>query len=83
LTFDPLISLIAIYSKETIKQVHKTVRKMIFSIKVFVTLLDYLKIPQVAILGDLHVERVLASSSRFLSDALTHPPSLLANQERL
>jgi hypothetical protein len=28
---------------------------MIFSIKVFVTLLDYLKIPQVAILGDLHV----------------------------
>jgi hypothetical protein len=30
------------------------VRKMIFSIKVFVTLLDYLKIPQVAILGDLH-----------------------------
>jgi hypothetical protein len=32
-----------------------TVRKMIFSIKVFVTLLDYLKIPQVAILGDLHV----------------------------
>jgi hypothetical protein len=29
--------------------------KMIFSIKVFVTLLDYLKIPQVAILGDLHV----------------------------
>jgi hypothetical protein len=33
----------------------KSVRKMIFSIKVFVTLLDYLKIPQVAILGDLHV----------------------------
>jgi hypothetical protein len=31
------------------------VRKTIFSIKVFVTLLDYLKIPQVAILGDLHV----------------------------
>jgi hypothetical protein len=31
------------------------VRKMIFSIEVFVTLLDYLKIPQVAILGDLHV----------------------------
>jgi hypothetical protein len=30
-------------------------RKMIFSIKVFVTLLDYLKIPQGAILGDLHV----------------------------
>jgi hypothetical protein len=28
-------------------------RKMIFSIKVFVTLLDYLKIPQVT--GDLHV----------------------------
>jgi hypothetical protein len=26
-----------------------TVRKMIFSIKVFVTLFDYLKIPQVAI----------------------------------
>jgi hypothetical protein len=39
---------------------------MIFSIKVFVTLLDYLKIPQVAILGDLHVYRVLASSSGFL-----------------
>jgi hypothetical protein len=31
------------------------VRKMIFPIKIFVTLLDYLKIPQVAILGDLHV----------------------------
>jgi hypothetical protein len=31
------------------------VRKMIFSIKVFVTLLDYLKITQVTILGDLHV----------------------------
>jgi hypothetical protein len=31
------------------------VRKMIFSKKVFVTFLDYLKIPQVAILGDLHV----------------------------
>jgi hypothetical protein len=28
------------------------VTKMIFSIKVFVTLLDYLKILQVAILGD-------------------------------
>jgi hypothetical protein len=31
------------------------IRKMIFSIKVFVTFLDYLKIPKVAILGDLHV----------------------------
>jgi hypothetical protein len=31
------------------------VRKMIFSIKVFVILLDYLKILQVAMLGDLHV----------------------------
>jgi hypothetical protein len=31
------------------------VRKMIFSITVFATLLDYLKIVQVAILGDLHV----------------------------
>jgi hypothetical protein len=31
------------------------VRKTIFSIKVFVTLLDYLKIPQVANLGELHV----------------------------
>jgi hypothetical protein len=31
------------------------VRKMIFSIKVFVTLLDYIKIPQVAILGGLNV----------------------------
>jgi hypothetical protein len=31
------------------------VRKMIFSIKVFVTLLAYLKIPQVIMLGDLHV----------------------------
>jgi hypothetical protein len=30
-------------------------KKTIFSIKVFVTLLDYLKIPQVAISGDLHV----------------------------
>jgi hypothetical protein len=30
-------------------------KKMIFSIKVFVTLLDYLKIPQVAVLGDLDV----------------------------
>jgi hypothetical protein len=35
--------------------VHRSVWKIIFSIKVFVTLLDYLKIPQVAILGDLHV----------------------------
>jgi hypothetical protein len=34
---------------------HMNVRKMIFSIKVFVILLNYLKIPQVAILGDLHV----------------------------
>jgi hypothetical protein len=32
-----------------------SVRKMIFSIKVFITLLDYLKIPQVTILGDLYV----------------------------
>jgi hypothetical protein len=31
------------------------VREMIFSIKVFVTLLDYLKIPQVTILGDFSV----------------------------
>jgi hypothetical protein len=31
------------------------VRKMMFSMKVFVILLDYLKIPQVTILGDLHV----------------------------
>jgi hypothetical protein len=31
------------------------VRKMIFSIRVVVTLLDYLKIPQVTILGDLHI----------------------------
>jgi hypothetical protein len=31
------------------------VRKMIFSVKLFVTLLGYLKIPQVTILGDLHV----------------------------
>jgi hypothetical protein len=31
------------------------VRKMIFSMKVFVTLLDYLKIPQITILGDLHI----------------------------
>jgi hypothetical protein len=31
------------------------VGKIIFSIKVFVTLLDYLKILQVAILDDLHV----------------------------
>jgi hypothetical protein len=30
------------------------VRKMIFSIKVFFTLLDYLKILQITILGDLH-----------------------------
>jgi hypothetical protein len=30
-------------------------RKMIFYVKAFVTHLDYLKIPQVAILGDLHV----------------------------
>jgi hypothetical protein len=34
---------------------HTSVRKMIFSIKVFVTLLDYLKTPQVAILVDLHI----------------------------
>jgi hypothetical protein len=32
-----------------------SVRKMIFSIKVRVTLLDYLKIPQVTLLSDLHV----------------------------
>jgi hypothetical protein len=31
------------------------VRKMIFFIKVYVTLLDYLKIPQITILGDWHV----------------------------
>jgi hypothetical protein len=43
---------------------------MIFSIKVFVTLLDYLKILQVAILGDLHILRVLASSSGFLYDCI-------------
>jgi hypothetical protein len=43
---------------------------MIFSIKVFVTLLDYLKIPQVTILGDLHVLRVLASSSGFLYNSI-------------
>jgi hypothetical protein len=34
---------------------HHHVRKMIFSIKVFAILLNYLKIPQVAILGDLNV----------------------------
>jgi hypothetical protein len=45
---------------------------MIFSIKVFVTLLDYLKIPQVTILGDLHVLRVLGSSSGFLYNSIAH-----------
>jgi hypothetical protein len=60
------------------------VRKMIFSIKVFVTLLGYLKIPQVTILGDLHVS--MQESLLLLPDscttplpaklyALTHPPS--------
>jgi hypothetical protein len=47
------------------------VRKVI-SIKVFVTLLDYLKIPQVAILGDLHILRVLAASSGFLYNSIVH-----------
>jgi hypothetical protein len=37
-----------------VHDIHVCARKMIFSIKVFVTLLDYLKIPQVAILSDLH-----------------------------
>jgi hypothetical protein len=32
----------------------QNVRKMTFSIKIYVTLSDYLKIPQVSILGDLH-----------------------------
>jgi hypothetical protein len=46
---------------------------MIFSIKVFVTLLDYLKIPQVTILDDLHVFWVLASSSSgFLYDSVAY-----------
>jgi hypothetical protein len=45
-------------------------RKMIFSIKVFVTLLNYLKIPQVPFLGDLYVCRVLASSSGFIYDSI-------------
>jgi hypothetical protein len=57
---------------------------MIFSIKVFVTLLDYLKIPQVTILGDLHVQRVLPSCTTPLPTelhALTHPP--LTNRGRL
>jgi hypothetical protein len=48
------------------------VRKIIFSVKVFVTLLGYLKIPQVAILGELYVWRVLASSSGFLYDPIVH-----------
>jgi hypothetical protein len=72
-------------SFQIILQISWGVRKMIFSIKVFVTLLDYLKIPQVTILGDLHI-----SSSGFLYNSiahqtacLTHPPSLLANRERL
>jgi hypothetical protein len=54
--------------------------------EVFVTLLDYFKIPQVTILGDLHVQRVLASCTTPLPPklhALTHPPSLLANWGRL
>jgi hypothetical protein len=42
---------------------------MIFSIKVFVTLLD-LKIARVAILRDLHVYKVLASSSWFLYNSI-------------
>jgi hypothetical protein len=40
--------------EEERKKPKPSVRKMIFSIKVFVTLVDYLKIPQVTILGDLH-----------------------------
>jgi hypothetical protein len=36
-------------------QAVNVVRKMILSIKIFITLLDYLKIPQVAILGELHI----------------------------
>jgi hypothetical protein len=41
--------------KASIHPLIHSVRKVIFSIKVFVILLDYLKIPQVSILGDLHV----------------------------
>jgi hypothetical protein len=43
------------YSATTAPELFSVVRKMIFSIKVLVTLLDYLKISQVTILGDLHV----------------------------
>jgi hypothetical protein len=35
--------------------VDQSIRKIMFSISVFITFLDYFKIPQVAILGDLHV----------------------------
>jgi hypothetical protein len=67
------------------------VRKMIFSIKVYVSPLRLLKIPQVAILGNLHC---LKSSCFFFQIliqphcprklpaklyALTHLPSLLAS----
>jgi hypothetical protein len=44
-----------VWRKEFKLKEGEIVRKMIFSIKELVTLLDYLKIPLVAILGDLHV----------------------------
>jgi hypothetical protein len=68
---------------------------MIFSIKVFVTVLDYLKIPQVAILGDYHCLKGLCFFFQILVWLhclwklptklyfLTHTPSLLANWGRL
>jgi hypothetical protein len=64
---------------------------MIFSMKVYVTLLEYLKIPQVAILGDLvlfkmflfHLPDVCSATLPDKLYALTHPPSLSANRGRL
>jgi hypothetical protein len=71
------------------KCIFHSVRKMIFSIKMFVPLLDYLKILQVTILGDC----IFKGSLLLLPDscmtpllaklyALTHLPSLLANWGR-
>jgi hypothetical protein len=62
------------------------VRKMIFSVKVYVTLLDYLKIPQVTCMFKEFLLLLPDSCVTPLPTklhVLTHPLSLLANQEIL
>jgi hypothetical protein len=59
---------------------------MIFSTKVFITLLDYLKIPQVTCMFKGSLLLLPDSCTTPLPaklHALTHPPSLLAHRERL